>query len=443
MISRILSGKLPRGNASMAALAVAMATGSVLTFTAMEAPANAQTRAERQQAQRAERQQAQGQYSEAFVAAYRPVAELLNATPRDAAALRAAAPSIAAAVSTPDDKLAGGQFIYSAGRENSDNAMQLQGLSLMLESGKLPPQSLGEINFVAGQLAFQAQDYGRARTYLMASAQAGYTANDPHLLIAETHFQQNDTAGGLTYLSQQIERQIAAGQTPASEYIRKGLATAYTGNNKAEAIRFAQMFAQYHPSADSWGDAVVVTRSSGDFTDDDMLDLLRLQRATKTFREGREYLSYVEFADPRRLPNEVQQVIDEGYASGMLDRGNTFASEALTTARARQGQLTGDFAGLERDANASGARLATVMAAGNVALDLGQYAKAEGFYRRALTMPGADTATVLNRMGIAQVNQGKYADAVATFNQVEGSRAAVSKLWATYAQQRAGGATGA
>ena len=432
----MITNNIGKQRVSRLGMALALACGTTVTVTALEAPAYAQKK-------KAKKEEAKGAYSEAFVKAYQPAAPLANANPRDGAAMRAAAPSIAAAASTPDDKLAGGQFVYAAGSAANDPALQMQGLSMMLSSGKVPAANLGQYNFIAGQLAYQAKDYAKSRDFLQAAVRAGYTQNDPHLMLADTYFQQNDTAGGLTYLNQIIDQQIAAGQKPASEYVRRGLAAAYKAQNKEQSLRFANLFARHYPSADSWGDAIVVTRSSTQLSDDELLDLLRLQRKTNTFRDEREYLSYVEMADPRKLPVEVIQVINEGYASNKLTRNNTYASDSLKEAKAREAAAKADMASLERDANAPGARLATVMAAGNVFLSGGQPAKAEQFFRKALTLPGVDTVTASNRLGIAQLEQGKYADAVATFDKVQGNRAAVSQLWAAYAQQRQGGASGA
>jgi hypothetical protein len=47
---------------------------------------------------------------------------------------------------------------------------------------------------------------------------------------------------------------------------------------------------------------------------------------------------------------------------------------------------------------------------------------------------------VLTRLGIAQFDQGKYAESEATFNKVEGARKAIANLWAIYAAQQANGA---
>ena len=131
-------------------------------------------------------------------------------------------------------------------------------------------------------------------------------------------------------------------------------------------------------------------------------------------------------------------VIDEGYASGNLDRSNTFVSEARAEAAKRVKTDETELPELAKDARAANANLVTVMAAGNAFLSYGRAADAEEFFAKAATMPGANTPLVLTRMGIAQLDQGKYAEAEATFNRVEGARQAIANLWAIYTTQQAG-----
>ena len=55
----------------------------------------------------------------------------------------------------------------------------------------------------------------------------------------------------------------------------------------------------------------------------------------------------------------------------------------------------------------------------------------------ALQKGGIDRDQTLTRLGIAQVRQGKNAEAKSTFAQVSGTRAAVAGLWSAYADSRA------
>lgn len=56
-------------------------------------------------------------------------------------------------------------------------------------------------------------------------------------------------------------------------------------------------------------------------------------------------------------------------------------------------------------------------------------------------MPGADRDEVLTRLGIAQVEQGKFDAASQTFAQVGGARSPIAKLWTAYVSEKAAAAT--
>ena len=55
----------------------------------------------------------------------------------------------------------------------------------------------------------------------------------------------------------------------------------------------------------------------------------------------------------------------------------------------------------------------------------------------ALSKPGAEQDRLLTRLGIAQVDQGNYAGAQATFAKVGGTRKYLAQLWSIYAGQKA------
>jgi hypothetical protein len=62
-------------------------------------------------------------------------------------------------------------------------------------------------------------------------------------------------------------------------------------------------------------------------------------------------------------------------------------------------------------------------------------------YQIALTKPGVDAPRVLTRLGIAQTDLGKTAEAQANFAKVTGIRAPIAALWAAYAKGKAAAPT--
>ncbi len=415
---------------STLALALALGMGGVLSVTALEAPAAAQKK------KKDDDKAAKPQYSKGFVAAYNPVQQLDK--DGDVEAVKAALPGVIAAIENDDDRNVAGSLVYATGSKLSDTALRRQGLDMMLQSGKVPAERQPGYYLQAGQLAYQDEDWSAARTYFERAMELGYTENDLTPSIAETYFQEERFADGVTYLSQAIEAKRQAGQPVDEAWIRRGLAMAYNNQLDAQAREYSSMYVRDYPSATSWGDAIGILYNTSEIGGEDSLDLLRLARRVDGLRQSNQYLEYIDQADPRKLPGEVVAVIDEGYASGNLDRSNTFVSEARAEAAKRVKTDETELPELAKDARAANANLVTVMAAGNAFLSYGRAADAEEFFAKAATMPGANTPLVLTRMGIAQLDQGKYAEAEATFNRVEGARQAIANLWAIYTTQQAG-----
>jgi hypothetical protein len=111
-------------------------------------------------------------------------------------------------------------------------------------------------------------------------------------------------------------------------------------------------------------------------------------------------------------------------------------ADAKTIASGRIAADKASLVGLERDARAPTATAATAMAAGDAFLSYDDPAKAAELYTIALTKPGVDTPRILTRLGIAQVDMGKFADAQATFAKVTGPRAPIAQLWAAFAKSK-------
>lgn len=413
------------------ALAVALATGAAVGVTALEAPAYAQKKKKKDD------EQPKKDYSKGFVAVYAPLSQLVAGEGADHAAAKAQIPALLAAIETQDDRHAAGTLIYSLGTSSQDLATQRQGVSLLLESGRVATEQLGLYNFLAGQLAFQAKDFAAARTYVQAAIDAGYTDNDPEVLIAEAYFGEDKLAEGLAALNTAISNRIAAGGEVPLNWFARGISVAYGANMGQPAADLATKMVEHHPSRDTWGDAIAIQRNFFNYESQELIDLLRLAARTNSLRNERDYVEYIEAADPRRLPGEVKRTIDAGVAAGLLNTSDLFVSDARTVANSRIAADQADLPSLERDARAASSSAVTAMAAGDAFLSYEQPAKAEEMYNIALSKPGVDTARVLTRLGIAQIDQGKVAEAEQTFAKVQGARQAIARLWAVYAKQKA------
>ena len=232
---------------------------------------------------------------------------------------------------------------------------------------------------------------------------------------------------------------LVAGTTgSAAGWLKRANTIAYTNKLGPEAIDWAILQVQLQPNNFNWlGSAQLVRQFSG-YGPQETLDLFRLMlRSGALDNEAKfvsnEYKEYIEAADPRRLPGEVVKVIDKGTAAGALSGG--WVSEARATAN---GRIAADKASLGGQANT--ARDGNgVAAVADAYLNYGDAAKAEELYAAALAKGATDKDRVLTRLGIAQVDQGKWVAARDSFSKVAGTRTNLAKLWLIYVAQKSGG----
>jgi tetratricopeptide (TPR) repeat protein len=430
-------------------MALALAGGAVLGTGALSAPALAQ---DYQQPppppqvpqspppQRQRQQQQNGEtLSRNFQPVYMAVADATNTT-GDYAAARAQVPALVGAIASEYDRFFAGNILLQLGSKTSDKALQRQGLELMLASGRATPENANLFRFLIGSFKYDAGDYAGALSDAQAALGSGYPGDfaqgrDPWGLIADSYFRLNRHEEGIAFLKDAYTQRKAAGQPVRDEWLLGALAVAYQQNLMQQASDLSAMVVESNPTPTNWAQALQVVGAMTGTDAQARLDLFRLMALTNSLSERREYESYVAILDPRVLGSEAAKVLDAGVQRGVLTAGDPFYTESkgIIAARgAEEASLAAEYAA--EAASASNGRAA--LNAGDVYLSLGQHAKAEEMFGLALQKGGVDRDTVLTRLGIAQVQQQKLAEAKSTFAQVAGTRAPLARMWSAYIATR-------
>ncbi len=432
-----------RGLVRQLALAIALAGGTaMIAAPGFTDPAHAQRGKKKK-----ESEAPKAQYSKEFVAAYQPIDTALKAEGTDLNALRSQIDALLPLAVSPDEKLATGGLVYNAGNKLGDRGLQLRGMEMMLGSGKLTPEDTARYSFVAYQLANALEDYTKSRTYLQQAIDGNFTSetvsrSDLEITMAESYFSAGEFATGFEYLNKAMADRKAQGQPVDAQWYRRGITVAYNNQVEPQIYDLVVAWLGDYPSQDNWRDGINLTRNLNDYEGPEILDLLRLAKRVGVLTEKQDYIYYIEAADPRRLPKEVKELIDEAYVTGAISKDDIYVADSLSTANSRIKSDQAELPALERDANAASAGLRTVFAAGDAFLSYGQYDKAAGFYQKSLDMAGVDRNAALTRLGIAQIGMGDHAAAQTTLAQVEGARKPIAMLWSAYAaEQGAAGTT--
>lgn len=401
---------------SRAALAMALSLGTVGMVAATATPAMAAQK----------KKSGGGEYSKQFIEVYQPMSKTAETDP---ASVKAQVPSLTALIASDDEKLAGGQLVYNLGAKTQDQAMQYQGLKLMIESGKLPAESQATVYLAGGQLGYNQKDYANARTYLQQAATL--TPNDPAIpaTMAEVYVQEKNYAEALNSIDKAMKLRAAAGEAPTDTNAFRGLAIAANNGLNDQAALWAVRVLESRPRPEYRTEAYKVLSALSRYTKDEELDLLRLMYRADALSMPQQYSAYLEQADARRRPAEVKALVEKGIAAGILKPSGSLAADELGIAKTRYDTVL-------KELNADAAS-ASGMAALNIAdtyLGYRKSAEAETLYRKAAgSLTGAEKDRALTGLGIALADQGKYADAKAAFEQITtGNRSQLARLWIAY-----------
>jgi tetratricopeptide (TPR) repeat protein len=418
-------------SASSIAMALALATGTAVAVAGFASPAYAQKKPKAPKVE----------YSKPFVAAYEPVAKAFEAVAEggDYAAIKAQFPGVVSAIGNEDDRYAAGQFGLTLGNKAKDTALQQQGLELMLASGKVAPEQIGQFQFFVGNLAYQAKDYAKARTALEAALAAGYVDDQAQALVMESYFGSGATNEGLAYLSKVVADRQAAGTAVPESWVVRGLAMAYKAKAAAQTNDLAALLVSTNPTPANWQASLQVVREVNQWSPEEVVDLGRLMMISGGMKADYDLAEYLEAADPRKLPNEVISALDAATAAGVIPANAPRFAEFRQIAQERAAADRADAAKAAGQAQATGT---AALGTGDLLLSVGNYAAAEAMYQQAIDKGGVDANRALTRKGIAQVRQGKTAEAKATFAQVQGTRVPLAKMWAIYAAAPATAAGG-
>ena len=363
--------------------------------------------------------------SKEFRAAIAPAQAAIKANDPTAAAKLDAADALA---KEPDEKYVAAAVRLELGSAQKNAAIQAAAVEAMLASGAAPAADLPKLNFYAGQFAYQANDTAKALKYLTEGERLGYKQDSIYLLLAETNFKLNQIAAGLPFVDKAIAASTAAGTKPPEAWYARAFGMAYKGKLMGEAARWSRAQVQAYPTAMNWRNALIVFRDSAQRDGQQMVDIFRLMRASKSLAGERDYFEFAALCSERGLPGEAKAIIDEGMATGTVPAGSRALSELRATVSAKIPADQASLASAEKAAMASAnGRLAANT--GDAFLGYGQDAKAIALYRAALTKGGADVDAVNTRLGIALMRSGDKDGARTAFQAVKGQRADIAAFW--------------
>ena len=374
----------------------------------------------------------QAQLSKEFRAAVGPIEADIKAGKLDGMVAKLDAAS--AQFKMPDEQFYLGAKRYDVAKAGNNAVEQRKAVVQMIDSKSNLITNLAQLNGAAGQYAFNAKDYPDALTRLNEAVRLGSNDADTFIIMAEAAFQSGKVNEGLAFADRAVNAKKTLGQKAPEDWYRRPLGVAYKAKLQPQIAAWSRAQAGAYPTPENWRTALFIYKDSAKLEGQSSLDIMRLMRATKALTGERDYFEYAALATERGLPGEAKSVIDQGMASGAINKSSRPLTELLSIANAK---VPGDQASLAAAEKRANGEATGKLAAGtaDAYLSFGQDAKAVPLYRLALQKGSVDVDAVNTRLGIALARQGLKAEARTAFAAVTGSRVEIAKFWLMWLDQ--------
>jgi tetratricopeptide (TPR) repeat protein len=332
------------------------------------------------------------------------------------------------------------QMRASAAMQAGDLPQAAKSTQALISAGRLSAADQGRYAAGLASLYYRERDYANAATW----AQKAYAASGDKTmrsLLIQSYYLSGNTAAAAREALEDVQAAEKAGQAPPEDRLQLLANIASKGNDRQAYVTALERLVAYYPKKEYWNNLLQRVESKPGFNNRLTLDVYRLKRATKTLDSGNDLFEMAQLALQQRQAAEAKGVLNEGFASGALGKGNDAERQkrllALATQRADEAPQQLASAEAEAREQKDGDALVRV---GMGYSGLGQHDKAIPLIQQGIALLQQDKgakghAARLNEanlhLGIAYLRAGQKQRAVQAFKAVGGNdgTADLARLW--------------
>lgn len=336
---------------------------------------------------------------------------------------------------------------WALGTENT--AVAIPTMEAVLASGRLEKADTLNYYQALGDANYNTKNYAKAIEWYTRFTQEGGDPAKVRGAISRAQINSGNFAAAKDQLISQVSAAKQAGQKPDENVLRLLGQEANKVKDNDTYMFALENLVQYYPTDDFWMDLLNrgVTRKAGFDEPTYGANMLRLEKAAVKEMPPEHYTYLAEVALRDGFPAEAKEVLDAGFAAGVLGKGGDAKSHNALRAKATK-QAADDVKTIAAgEANAQKAKTgAGLVNLGWAYATMGQAEKGIGFIQQGIAKGGLkapDEAKL--RLGMAQVRAGKKAEAIQTFQGINGKGGAadIAKYWTILLQQQGGNAVAA
>ena len=303
-----------------------------------------------------------------------------------------------------------------------------QAYETLLSSGQLKGEDEQRTTAALAGIYFQQKNYAKAISVAQRYLKAGGGDPDMRTLLVQSYYLSNDCANVVNLLKPGVDAQVRASHAPDESQLQLLGTCSQRVKDDATYRSSLEKLVAYHPRQPYWDDLFHAIRSKPGYSSRLDIDTYRLRRATGSFGTADDYMEMTQLAIVAGTPAEARQVIDQGFASGVLGHD----------AQADREKRLQALAANRAQGLADGANPVAPIDAGFNQVFAGQAKAGLAAMEAAIAKGGLDHPDEAQlHLGVAYYVAGQKAKALQAFRSVKGNdgSADLARLWTLVASK--------
>lgn len=202
-----------------------------------------------------------------------------------------------------------------------DDATAAQAYESLLGSGRLSAEDEQRTTAALAGIYFQQKNYARAIATAQRYQKAGGADPQMRTLLVQSWYLSGDCANVVASLKSSVDAQTRAGHAPEEAQLQLLGTCAQRVKDDASYRAALEKLVAYYPKQSYWDDMFHAIRAKSGYSSRLDIDTYRLRRATGALNTPEDYMEMTQLAIVAGTTAEGKQVIDQGFASGVLGHG--------------------------------------------------------------------------------------------------------------------------
>jgi hypothetical protein len=319
------------------------------------------------------------------------------------------------------------QMRGSAAHSAGDYAAATKAFEAVVSSGKVSGrEQLAMVQAIAVDY-YKMKDYAKAAHWSQRYFKDGGNAPAMRTVLLQSYYLGNDCGAVSKMLGESESRK------PAEEELEILRSCYRKENDQAGYVAATEKLILYYPKAIYWKEMLARVQRKPGFSDRLAIHVYRLRLAVNDLSSVNDYMEFAQLALQDGVPGEAKLVLDKGYSSGVLGKGDQAARQARLRALAEKSLEDVRKARTQAEKDAEAARSGDDLV--RVGMDYVYDGKADKGL--ALMQKGIRKGNLKHpeeaklRLGEAELHAGHKSKAIQTFKSVHGTMgtADLARLW--------------